>query len=299
MLKTAADLMCLDCGYDLRAHGNDDACPECGLAVVESQKVRQAFPDSRRLRRVILGMYLFVAAGTLGFLHWHHHQIWGVCGQAFLEATLYKMYHQHRWLFHTIEHTSVLMGALGIWLMTTPAGPAHHHQRFVGRWWVLFSFAMLWLMPNYGYVVLYDYEIESPMERGLLALIRAALLVMLILGTVCLLKLAGHGADQLGRSWLRRFITIISVDFVISYASRIPVFALAGARGLGLDIDLSAPAWRLGVGLCLDQIHVFGVLVTSPLIGIALLVLAHHLRRITGPRRSTNKSFDLRTTQVQ
>lgn len=44
------ELICIQCGYDLRAHAAEGACPECGLAVLSSMVKRNLIPS-----RVLLG----------------------------------------------------------------------------------------------------------------------------------------------------------------------------------------------------------------------------------------------------
>jgi hypothetical protein len=62
-----AEFFCDRCGYDLRAHPEDGKCPECGMLVVESQRLA-AYPrrpawrnsDPRWRRRMLVGIWLLV-----------------------------------------------------------------------------------------------------------------------------------------------------------------------------------------------------------------------------------------------
>lgn len=63
--EIAADLACHRCGYNLRAHGQDARCPECGEPVAESQRAalvprRPAWreADGRWRRRVLVGIWV-------------------------------------------------------------------------------------------------------------------------------------------------------------------------------------------------------------------------------------------------
>jgi hypothetical protein len=71
----AIELPCYRCGYDLRAHPSDGACPECGAAVEESARVaaiprRPAWRDSDRRwrRRVVAGAWVLVLVPLMELL---------------------------------------------------------------------------------------------------------------------------------------------------------------------------------------------------------------------------------------
>ena len=62
-----ADLLCDRCGYDLRGHRQEEACPECGLPVGESRRLaavprRPAWraSDPRWRRRILAGVWVLV-----------------------------------------------------------------------------------------------------------------------------------------------------------------------------------------------------------------------------------------------
>ena len=72
----SSDLTCHECGYDLRAHSDDDVCPECGTSVSQSRAVaavprRPAWRDSdpRWRRRMLLGVWLIVLMPTVAVLN--------------------------------------------------------------------------------------------------------------------------------------------------------------------------------------------------------------------------------------
>jgi hypothetical protein len=63
----SAELLCHVCGYDLRAHSDDEKCPECGASVAEARRLapfplRPAWRDSdpRWRRRMLAGVWILV-----------------------------------------------------------------------------------------------------------------------------------------------------------------------------------------------------------------------------------------------
>src|SRR5581483_9532685 len=64
---SSSKIACHVCGYDLRAHPADGACPECGASIAESHRQamipqRPAWRDSdpRWRRRVLAGLWVLL-----------------------------------------------------------------------------------------------------------------------------------------------------------------------------------------------------------------------------------------------
>src|SRR5687768_14033537 len=72
---TSAELLCHDCGFDLRAHPPDGKCPECGASVAEARRVaaiprrpRWRDADPRWRRRMIAGLWMLALLPVINAL---------------------------------------------------------------------------------------------------------------------------------------------------------------------------------------------------------------------------------------
>jgi len=102
---------------------------------------------------------------------------------------------------------------------------------------------------------------------------------MLISGYACLLWLAADAAGRMQRFVLRRFIYVLAIIFITAYACVLPSWLLMIAYRFEWLSNSSSQSFLNIVASRLFQIYTYGILTTSPLIGLAMILLARQLRR--------------------
>jgi hypothetical protein len=147
----SAEVPCFQCGYDLRGHGHEGKCPECGTSVVESRRLaalprRPAWGDSDPAwrRRMLAGVWVLVLLplmDVLNTLGWASSMpvphVFGFCDPAnMLDGRLISFY----------DFYPSLMFCMGMALLfSKERGRRWSRLDWIPRWGVIFCYAVLLL----------------------------------------------------------------------------------------------------------------------------------------------------------